>query len=237
MIRAIFFDLDGTLLPMDEKKFEYIYVSTLCKHLIPYGYDPKLVAKGLMDGMVAMFKNDGSVNNDVAFWNVFNQLLGKDCRVDSQYFDEYYKTGFYETKVAYGINPYAKEIVEFCKKNFEHVLLTTNPLFPAVATQTRIRCAGLEPDDFDFVTSFENFMFCKPNPKYFLTLLKMYNLKPEEVLVIGNNTVEDCECALACGIKSFLIKGQIIYDPRAKHEFEEVEPKDVIEKIKSFLNE
>lgn len=234
MIRAIFFDLDGTLLPMDERKFEEIYFGSLCKYLMPYGYDAKQVLHSIMKGVEAMMRNDSGMSNENVFWNTFNQTIGKDCTGDKAIFEEYYKTQFCLTQNACGFNPNSKKIVDFCKENFDFVVLSTNPLFPAIATEIRMGFVGLKLSDFDFVTTYENFGYCKPNPKYFIELMKKFDLKPEEVLVIGNNTLEDCECALACGIKSILIKGNIIYNPKATHTFEEYESSEVIEYLKSL---
>ena len=39
MLKAVLFDLDGTLLPMDEEKFTKGYFGMLCQKLAPFGYD------------------------------------------------------------------------------------------------------------------------------------------------------------------------------------------------------
>ena len=36
------------------------------------------------------------------------------------------------------------------------VVLATNPIFPAIATESRMRWAGLAPEDFDYYTTYEN---------------------------------------------------------------------------------
>ena len=64
--------------------------------------------------------------------------------------------------------------------------------------------------------------------------MQRFNLKPEEVLVVGNNTLEDCECALSVGIKGILLKGYIIYNPKAEHTFEEIEIEDLIDYLKKL---
>lgn len=38
-IKAILFDLDGTLLPMNQNKFIEAYFGSLAKKLLPFGYD------------------------------------------------------------------------------------------------------------------------------------------------------------------------------------------------------
>ena len=234
MIRAVFFDLDGTLIPMDEDKFVQIYFGSLCKYLVPHGYDIENVQKGIYLGVAAMMKNDSGLTNEEAFWTTFNKVIGRDCTGDKPIFEEYYKTEFHKVIDACGSNPYSKEIVKFCKDNFDYVVLSTNPLFPSIATEIRMAFSSLVPSDFDLVTTYENSYYCKPNPKYFMDLMKRFNLKPEEVLVVGNNTLEDCECALACGIKSVLLKGNIIYSPKATHTFEEYECKDFIDYLKTL---
>ena len=40
-MQAVFFDLDGTLLPMDQDVFVKTYFSYLVKKMAPYGYEPK----------------------------------------------------------------------------------------------------------------------------------------------------------------------------------------------------
>ena len=40
MLKAVIFDLDGTLLPMNEDEFTQGYFSLLCKKLSKSGYEP-----------------------------------------------------------------------------------------------------------------------------------------------------------------------------------------------------
>ena len=40
MITTFLFDLDGTLLPMDQEKFLNAYMVALAAKMAPYGYDP-----------------------------------------------------------------------------------------------------------------------------------------------------------------------------------------------------
>ena len=41
MIKTILFDLDGTLLPMDQDAFTKAYFKSLSEYLLPFGYEPK----------------------------------------------------------------------------------------------------------------------------------------------------------------------------------------------------
>lgn len=91
-----------------------------------------------------------------------------------------------------------------CKKKGYRVVLATNPLFPAIATQTRIGWAGLTPEDFELYTTYENSGFCKPNPEYYKEILGKLQLSPEECVMIGNDVSEDM-IAKDLGMKVFLI--------------------------------
>ena len=70
-------------------------------------------------------------------------------------------------------------------------MLATNPLFPPTATQSRIRWAGLTPEDFEFITTYDNSSFCKPNPDYYREILGKLNLNAGECLMVGNDVGED----------------------------------------------
>ena len=94
---------------------------------------------------------------------------------------------------------------------------------------------GLKEEDFSFVTYYENFNYCKPNPKYFIELLKKFDLKPEEVILFGNNALEDGECALEAKIKCYLVEGFIINHSNSKKEFPIIKMNEIIEVIKKHL--
>lgn len=63
MIKAIFFDLDGTLLPMDLSEFLKTYLGMLGKKMEKYGYEKNKLIDTLMTGTNMMVKNDGSRTN------------------------------------------------------------------------------------------------------------------------------------------------------------------------------
>jgi len=74
-IKAVLFDLDGTLLPMDQDTFIKAYLGGMAKKLAPHGYNPDELVKAVYAGMKAMTTNDGSNTNEDAFWNAFTAFL------------------------------------------------------------------------------------------------------------------------------------------------------------------
>ena len=111
MITTILFDLDGTLLPMDQDRFIESYLGRMAKKLAPYGYDPELLIKGLWKGTGAMVQNDGNQTNESLFWKVFNSVLGRDCRCDETLFTDYYKNEFQLVASDCGFDPRAAEAI------------------------------------------------------------------------------------------------------------------------------
>ena len=96
-------------------------------------------------------------------------------------------------------------MVKDLKAKGYRVALATNPLFPAIATESRIRWAGFEPEDFEIYTTYENIGFCKPNPDYYTEVLRRIDAKPEECIMVGNDVDEDMIAASSIGIKGFLL--------------------------------
>ena len=88
-------------------------------------------------------------------------------------------------------------------------MLATNPLFPAVATESRIRWAGLQKEDFELVTTYENSKHCKPNPDYYRDIIEEIGVRPEECLMVGNDVNEDM-IAESLGMKVFLLTDCLI---------------------------
>ena len=208
-MQMILFDLDGTLLPMDQEAFTKAYFQRLAAKLAPYGYEPDKLIDGVWAGTAAMVKNDGGRTNEEACWDRFAGLIGDRVLRDKPLFDEYYRREFQEVASVCGLNPKARETVDTLKGAGYRLALATNPLFPAVATESRIRWAGLEPGDFELYTTYENTGYCKPNPAYYRDLLERLDCDAEDCLMVGNDVEEDM-VAGTVGMKVFLLTDCII---------------------------
>ena len=203
-IKAVLFDLDGTLLPMDYEGFLKLYFGTLAKRMTKYGYDPDMLIKNIWTGTKAMVMNDGSCMNETKFWDVIAGIYGINVLQDKVLFDDFYREEFIAAKEACGFDPMAKETVELVKKQGMKTALATNPIFPMVATRQRIAWAGLEKEDFELCTTYENIGVSKPNPTYYTEIAKRLHVTPEECLMVGNDVSEDM-VAKQCGMQVFLL--------------------------------
>ena len=209
MLKAVLFDLDGTLLPMDQEKFTGAYFKLLAAKMAPHGYDPKQLIKSIWDGTGAMVRNDGSVSNEKAFWKRFTEIYGDKAERDRELFDEFYRVEFQGARSSCGYNPEAAAAVRAVKSKGLRTALATNPIFPSVATEHRMEWAGVSEKDFEFYTSYENSRFCKPNPMYYLEVADRLGLKPDECLMVGNDAEEDA-ASVRAGMDLFLITDCLI---------------------------
>ena len=209
MIKTILFDLDGTLLPMNNDEFTKHYFKLLCAELAPKGYDPQTLIDAIWTGTAAMVRNDNQKTNEEAFWECFVRCLGSKSADDREAFETFYRTTFNKAKEVCGIDEDAISLVKKLKANGTRIVLATNPIFPETATLNRIRWAGFEPEDFELYTTYENIGYCKPNPAYFKEVADRIGVDPSECLMVGNDAEEDLASTMI-GMKFFLITDNLI---------------------------
>lgn len=203
------FDLDGTLLPMDQDNFIDIYFKGVAQKLIPYGQEPKALIAMIWEGTMAMINNDGTMYNSERFWNTAGSMLGNNILEYERVFNDYYKNEFQKVIEATTPTPLAKKCIRTLRDKGYRTVLATNPLFPQIATYSRIQWAGLKPEDFDYVTTYENSSYCKPNVKYYEEILNTLKLAPDQCIMIGNDVSDDM-VAETIGIDTFLVTDCLI---------------------------
>ena len=208
-MNTILFDLDGTLLPMDQELFIKEYFQQLVQHFASSDLDPKQLVKAVNYGTQAMMQNDGTITNEVCFWNTFSNILGSQSKELEPQFHTFYETSFQNAKISTKQNSTASNLIELLKSKGYDIIIATNPLFPKVATHSRIKWAGLNVDDFTHITTYETSSFCKPNPFYYSEILSMYGKKPEDCMMVGNDVDEDM-CAKEIGMACYLITDCLI---------------------------
>ena len=208
-LKYVFFDLDGTLLPMDQDSFIKKYFGLMAKKLLPYGYESEKFIKSIWKCTEMMVRNNGPKTNEEVFWDNFIEIHGEKANSDKWVLDEFYRNEFLEVQSVLPCDPDAARAVKKIKDMGLRTVLATNPLFPSIATEHRIRWAGFELDDFEFFTTYENSRSCKPNPKYYLEVLERAGARPEESLMVGNDVQEDM-IAETLGMKVFLLPKMLI---------------------------
>lgn len=208
--KAILFDMDGTLVPMDMKEFTNGYFKFLAQKLAPYQIPTEKLVASIWAGTGAMVKNDGTVRNEKVFWKKFEEETGVSEAVIGQACLDFYGNEFHQAKMFTQENPFAKKAVELAHEKAQKVVLATNPLFPMVGQITRMSWVDLVPDDFELVTSYESDSYCKPNPNYFISVCERIQVDPKDCLLIGNDEYEDMYAATKAGLNCYLVTDTMI---------------------------
>ncbi len=215
--KAVFFDLDGTLLPVNlDRMFEAYFVHLKKSELLTrISKDPDeafLIFNGAAD---AMMQNEGRDFNDNVFFNYIEQRTGKEKKSLEEPFDAFYSTAF---ECLSGMIPPSaglqRQIVDTVIEKGYKTVLATMPVFPLAAALSRLSLVGLGQEDFSYISHYQNARFLKPHPRYYEEILRNIGLEGEDCIMVGNNTKEDM-CAGDLGFSLFLVTGYEIgeYEP------------------------
>lgn len=207
--KVVLFDLDGTLLPMDQDIFVKAYFKGIATKLAPYGYDPQQLIKGIWGGTDAMIANNGEKTNEAVFWDFFATVFGDRAREDESKFEAFYKENFDEVSAVCGQDERADKIIKKIKSKGMKVALATNPIFPQIATHKRMKWAGLDENDFELYTTYENSRHSKPNLDYYRDILNELDVKPSECVMVGNDVGDDM-VVRELGMRVFLLTDNLI---------------------------
>ncbi|WP_346353664.1 HAD family hydrolase [Azotosporobacter soli] len=211
MIKQVLFDLDGTLLPMNNEEFAKTYFHYLGSH-VKEVMEPKVVIEQLLTATTLMVKDkDSSLTNEEVFMKHFTAGLGAQAdRVVARIMD-FYENAFWQLRKVTRPAVAARQAVEIVLQRGGVAVIATNPIFPRLATQQRLVWAGLESYAFPLVTVYENSHFCKPNPDYYQEIIDRMGWRAEECLMVGNDVEEDL-IAGCLGIKTCLVTDDLIND-------------------------
>ncbi|AEG61392.1 HAD family hydrolase [Desulforamulus ruminis] len=209
MFKTILFDLDGTLLPMDLNHFLTNYFGGISRYFAGL-YDPKTLQQCIWASTEAMIRDNrpDKTNQDVFMEDFFARLEGSPDQL-MPLFDRFYDQEFGSLACCTEPTPLSRQIcLELHEKGYQ-LVLATNPIFPDTAILHRMRWAGIHDIPWALVTTYENCHYCKPNPNYFKEILETIGAKPEETLMVGNDTKEDL-IAGKLGIKTYLVTDNLI---------------------------
>lgn len=203
-IRAILFDLDGTLLDNDMDVFLPHYFRLLTSrtaHIMPAD---DFVAH-LMRATAAMMANDGRATNQEVFAAAFFPLAGHSREELEPIFADFYTDDFPLLRRYTRRKPEARQVVQRAFGLGYDVVIATNPVFPEAATWQRLDWAGIAGFPYRLVTTYENSRAAKPNLRYFEQILESIGHPAGAALVVGDEDMDMVAARLGC--LTFLVPG------------------------------
>lgn len=213
--RAILFDLDGTLCPMELEEFLGGYFKDIARFAAEHGIDAETFAKAFGVGARAMgARTPGGKTNHDLFWDTFFGIVERGETDWEGLFASYYDTRFGAIGKDVAANPATRRAIDALVAKGYPLVLATQPMFPRRAVEWRLEWAGVAHAPFRYITTYENSTAVKPQVEYYAEVLDRCGLRADEVLMVGNNTLDDLAAA-KLGVDVYLVTDHLL-DPKGR---------------------
>ena len=168
---TLLLDLDDTLLDTNLSAFVPAYFQALAKDLAPQ-IAPDLMSRALLFGTALMNQSeDFSKTLSEVFDASFYPQIGISKESLEPAIENFYDHVFPNLQNLTSQKPDAKPFVDWASSQGFRIAIATDPLLPRKATHHRLRWAGFEPEQFELVTTFDEFHFSKTHPAYYAEVL------------------------------------------------------------------
>jgi FMN phosphatase YigB (HAD superfamily) len=207
MSLTLLLDLDDTLLDTNLDAFMPAYFQALSQHLASHTA-PNTMLRALIAGLNLMNESEDPTRTlEEIFDSDFFPKLGipKEELVElvEDFYDNVFPTLASYTQLRHDALPF----IEWAFSCGYRIAIATDPLLPRKATFHRLRWAGLDPDRFELVSSFEHFHFTKTQPAYYAEVLGRLGWPEGPILMVGNDIARDLIPAYKLGLKTFFVNG------------------------------
>lgn len=211
-IKAIFFDLDGTLIDVDMNLFVPGYLRRLTGRMSAQA-KPSHATRAMHSAVAAMFAN---TDREKTLETILLETLYAELAVTPQQYadslEHFYLHDLDELQPMVNGYECSARLVDASLARGWQVVLATNPIFPRKVVDARVNWGKLEIDSFHHVTAYETAHFCKPSPAFFTELLDCLQLEAKHCLMVGNDTLHDL-AASQVGMQTCLLTPWLIRRP------------------------
>jgi FMN phosphatase YigB (HAD superfamily) len=205
---TLLFDFDDTLLDTNLEAFIPAYFQALTQWLEDRIL-PTVMLRSLVHGTVLMNESvDPTRTLQEVFEADFYANLGIPKEELITDLEKFYDEVFPSLEVHTRPLPEAVPLIEWAIDCGYRVAIATDPLLPRKATYHRLRWAGFNPEQFELVSTFEDFHFTKAHPAYYAEVLGRLGWTDGPVLMVGNDVQRDLMPANQLGLKTFFIDGE-----------------------------
>jgi len=217
MIKAVFLDLDDTLIQTNRAQFFSSYLETLGDYASRTTPPNEFVTKTMTSYSIALNNGDPIHTLEEKFLPVMAAAIQQDPSEVALLYRTYYAECYAALAPMVRANPLTREVLDWLVSHEYPVVVATNPGLPAAAITQRMEWGEIPAADesFALITTLENMHFGKPNPEYYEEIMAHLALAPGEAIMVGDDWENDIVGAAMVGLHTFWINNnsQSIPDP------------------------
>lgn len=206
-MRAILFDLDGTLLDLDLDAFlrrYFVALEDAARPIFTSDQDRAAFMESLPHSIRAMMEpHPGRTNREMFFAHMYEQA-GVDMELHWPVFETFYAEVFPTLAGTAGPAKGARRAVSTAIDLGLRVAIATNPIFPRSAIDHRLRWAGVDDLPLTVVTAYEEMYACKPHAEYYRQTSELLGADPHDCLMVGDDRALDMP-ASDIGMRTFYV--------------------------------
>lgn len=206
-MRAILFDLDGTLLDIELGRFLDAYFSALSEAAAPRFPGTDIMEAVLASTRAMQAPHPGRTNRET-FNTDFADRTGIDLTepANAEVFDAFYRDVFPTLGDGCGPVHGARRAVMTALELDMPVVVATQPIFPRAAIEHRLAWAGLSDLGLEHLTTYEVMHACKPQPEYFREAARLVGCEPADCIMVGDDRSLDMPAA-DIGMQTYYVGG------------------------------
>lgn len=205
MTVTLLFDLDDTLLHTNMDRFLPGYFEILGQALECFGTQERITEQIQFAVQKMVANTDPSKTLKEIFDQHFYEPLGTTEETCQGILATFYRDEYPQLKPITQTKPESISLMAWCRSQGMIIAIATNPLFPQTATRQRIQWAGLDPDEFAFYTTYNDFHFTKPNLSYYAEVIGRLGWPEGPIVMIGDNLTLDLLPMQTIGFETFWI--------------------------------
>lgn len=208
MTLTLLLDLDDTLLNTNLHSFVPAYFQALANELAPQ-ITPTVMFRALISGTQLMNESkDFTRTLKEIFDAEFYPQIETSKEELEPAIEKFYSQVFPTLQSLTSPKPEAQEFMKWALEQNYKIAIATDPLLPTQATHQRLQWAGFEPNQFQLISTYQNFHFSKTYPAYYAEMLGLLGWSDSPVLMVGNDVDRDILPAKKLGLKTYLVDAE-----------------------------
>lgn len=203
MLKAVLFDLDGTLLDLDGDAFLEDYIDKLADFLHPWVNKDDFRAALWSAAVGALASEHPGRTNQEVLTESLSETLAIDAGTLRRRIEKFNATQAPQVLPGGHPRPGARRAVQAARAMGLKIAVATTPIYGLPVVMERLARAGVADIPWDVIAT-DRFSSTKPYPAYYLELSALLGVDPVECLMVGDDAFNDL-AAGAVGMATYYV--------------------------------